>query len=115
MESNFKTEVWVVFPEYTQWENRKNKSYYKQDLDYKKAAEATFKYSWRKPACARPWARPIGQGDFIYVKNHQGNQWLKLSKAVCGHRQWVPVDWEDVFGEEANTRKAIDKMLKNLP
>ena len=42
MESNFKTEVWVVFPEYTQWENRKNKSYYKQDLDYKKAAEAPF-------------------------------------------------------------------------
>ena len=114
MRKNAQTEVWVVFPEYTQWENRKNKSYYKQDLDYKKAAEATFQYSWRKPACARPWARPIGQGDFLYVTNSEGSQWLKLFKAECGKREWVWVNWEDVFGEEASTRKSIDQILEKL-
>ena len=111
------TEVWVVFPEYTQWENRKNKLQYHKYLDYEEAAEATFRYSWRKPACSRPWTRPIGRGDFIYITHYptvHGPQWLKLAESANGKREWEQVDWEDVFGEEANTRKSIDKMLSDL-
>ena len=108
------TTAWVVLPEYTQWENRNNKFQWREDLSFEKAAESAFGFSWKKPISARPLPRPMGKGDFINVLTKEAGQWLKLASSVNGQRTWVWSDWEEVFGEEADIRKKIDKTILNL-
>jgi len=108
------TSAWVVFPEYTQWENRKNKLYWEEDFELEETAEFAFRFSWKKPATTRRWNRPIGKGDFVLVSNMRTSQWLKLASAKNGKRIWVWSDWDEVFGEEATVRKKINKTLLDL-
>ncbi len=92
-----KTFVKVVFPEYTEWENRGYEKIFKKSLDFKQSAEAIFSWSWRKPACARTWPRGIEKGDFIHVDCEYGKKWMKLTESLNGKRQWDFVEKEDVF------------------
>tara|TARA_Y100000310_G_scaffold323856_1_gene384874 strand:- start:698 stop:1093 length:396 start_codon:yes stop_codon:yes gene_type:complete len=109
------TTAWVIFPEYTQWENKDNKLFWDEDYELEAAAEAAVKHSWKKPIITRKWPRPITFGDFVLTTNSKSSEWFKMVKCKdCNGYEWETSSWEEVFGEEAKTRKNIREYLKEV-
>jgi hypothetical protein len=109
------TSAWVIFPEYTQWENKDHKLHWEESYDLKDAADYAVKYSWKKPITARKWERPMSFGDFVLVSNSESahSEWFKMIECKdCNGYEWEVSSWEEVFGDEARTRKGIDEYLK---
>ena len=78
------TTAWVVFPEYTQWENKDNKMFWDEDYDLEAAADAAVKHSWKKPIMTRKWPRPVTFGDFVLVTNSNSSEWFKMIRCKGG-------------------------------
>ena len=109
------TTAWVVFPEYTQWENKDNQLFWDKDLELEDAANAAVKFSWKKPVVSRKWERPVTFGDFVLVSNSNSSEWLKMvrHKDDSSGYEWQVSSWEEVFGEESAVRKDVKEYLED--
>tara|TARA_B100000131_G_C17967627_1_gene553064 strand:- start:56 stop:463 length:408 start_codon:yes stop_codon:yes gene_type:complete len=109
------TTAWVIFPEYTQWENKDNKLFWDEDYELEAAADAAVKHSWKKPIMTRKWPRPITFGDFVLATNSRSSEWFKMVECKgCNGYEWETSSWGEVFGDEAETKKNIREYLKEV-
>ena len=118
------TSIWVIFPELTQWENKGHKLHWEGCHDLETVCDYAVKHSHdgreiitnkKQP---HKWKRGITFGDFIHAMNSKvktPSAWFKMVECQCcdGYK-WEISSWEDVFGEEARTRKKIDNTLKEF-
>lgn len=94
------TTAWVIFPEYTQYENRNNNLFWDKKFELKDAADAAVKFSWKKPIVARKWERPMQFGDFVLVSNNEESEWFKMVQCKdCNGYEWEVSSWDEVFGK----------------
>ena len=109
------TTAWVVFPEYTQWENKDNQLFWGKDLELEDAANAAVKFSWKKQVVRRKRERPVTCGDFVLVSNSNSSEWLKMvrHKDDSSGYEWQVSSWEEVFGEESAVRKDVKEYLED--
>jgi len=117
-------EVYIQYPELTQWECRKLRICFdgnnREEPEFRERNEISKKHlgvlestfgcfnagSGREShTFTKAKVRSMSVGDFVCVEA----QWYE-----CMCTGWKKVTWEDVYGEDAETRKSIDNFLKVL-